>query len=252
MIRIGSYYGAPGEHRHHGVKTRTVAQMRTTTMKAIVQHQYGSSDVLVLEEVDSPTIGDGDVLVRVHAAGLHIGDWHVMTGQPYLMRVMGFGFRAPKARVRGMDVAGTVEAVGKDVSRFQAGMVGNRPLSQLRRVLTAGGTLVVVGGEGGGRWIGGVGRSLRALAVSPFVRQRLRMLLATANVKDLQVLKELIEAAKVRPVIDRTYPLGEMPEAMRSLETGRARGKIVITVRGADRAPAHGTSAWAESHPVTA
>ena len=68
-----------------------------------------------------PTIGDDDVLVRVHAAGVHIGDWHVMTGQPYLMRVVGFGFRAPKARVRGMDVAGTVEAVGKNVTQFQAG-----------------------------------------------------------------------------------------------------------------------------------
>src|SRR5512133_2351986 len=90
-------------------------------MKAIVQDQYGSPDVLALQEVDRPEIGDEDVLVRVRAAGVHIGDWHLMTGKPYLMRVMGFGFRAPKARVRGTDVAGTVEAVGRNVTRFRAG-----------------------------------------------------------------------------------------------------------------------------------
>src|SRR5438094_2880822 len=90
-------------------------------MKAIIQDQYGSPDVLELQEVAKPEIGDEDVLVRVHTAGVHIGDWHLMTGQPYLMRIMGFGFRAPKARVRGMDVAGVVEAVGKNVTRYQAG-----------------------------------------------------------------------------------------------------------------------------------
>ena len=93
-----------------------------TSMKAIVQDTYGSAEVLGLQEDRAPgQVGDDDVLLRVHAAGVHIGDWHVMTGQPYLMRIMGFGFRAPKARVRGMDVAGTVEAVGKNVTRFQAG-----------------------------------------------------------------------------------------------------------------------------------
>ena len=90
-------------------------------MKAIVQDQYGSPEVLKLRDIDRPDIGLDDVLVRVRAAGVHIGDWHLMTGQPYLMRVMGFGFRAPKARVRGIDVAGTVEAVGQNVTRFQAG-----------------------------------------------------------------------------------------------------------------------------------
>ena len=80
----------------------------TTTMKAMTQAQYGSPDVLHLQEVQKPEVGDDDVLLRVHAAGVHIGDWHVMTGEPRLMRIMGFGFRAPKARVRGMDVAGTV------------------------------------------------------------------------------------------------------------------------------------------------
>src|SRR5918912_4094195 len=91
------------------------------TMQAIVQDKYGSVDVLQLRDIKKPAIGVEDVLVRVRAAGVHIGDWHLMSGEPYLMRIIGFGFRAPKARVRGTDVAGTVEAVGQNVTRFQAG-----------------------------------------------------------------------------------------------------------------------------------
>ena len=91
-------------------------------MRAIVQDQYGeTAKVLRLDEIDQPQIGDNDVLVRVKAAGVHIGDWHVMAGLPYLLRVVGFGFRAPKVRVRGIDLAGTVEAVGQNVTRFQVG-----------------------------------------------------------------------------------------------------------------------------------
>ena len=90
-------------------------------MKAIVQDIYGSADVLEFVEVDKPVIGDSDVLVRVHAAGLHIGDWHVMTGLPYILRILGFGLRGPNIRIRGIDVAGTVECVGKSVSEFRAG-----------------------------------------------------------------------------------------------------------------------------------
>jgi NADPH:quinone reductase-like Zn-dependent oxidoreductase len=90
-------------------------------MKAIVQDRYGSADVLELRDIDKPVVGDGDVLLRVHAASAHIGDWHVMTGLPYLLRILGFGFRRPKARVRGMDAAGRVEEIGKDVTRFQPG-----------------------------------------------------------------------------------------------------------------------------------
>ena len=323
-------------------------------MQAIIQDQYGAPDVLAVQEVDRPEIGDDGVLVRVHAAGVHIGDWHLMTGLPYLMRVIGFGFRAPKARVRGMDVAGTVEAVGTHVTRLRAGddvfgtcdgafaeyasaradtlapkptnltfaqaaavptsacvalqalrdaggiqpgqrvlivgasggvglfavqlaksfgaevtgvcstakvalvravgadqvidytredvtrsgrrydlildLGGNRPLSQLRRALTPRGTLVLVGGEGGDRWIGTVGRTVRALVVSPFVRQNLRGVVGAAKAADLQLLKELIEAGKVTPVVDRTYPLREVPDAIRYLHEGHARGKIAITV----------------------
>lgn len=90
-------------------------------MKAIVQDRYGSADVLGAEDVALPAIGDDDVLVRVVAAGVDRGAWHFMTGQPYLMRILGFGFRAPKSRVPGTNIAGRVDAVGKNVTRFQVG-----------------------------------------------------------------------------------------------------------------------------------
>jgi NADPH:quinone reductase-like Zn-dependent oxidoreductase len=107
---------------------------------------------------------------------------------------------------------------------------GRRSLSQLRRALTPKGTLVIVGGEGGGRWMGGFLRNLRAPLLSRFVGQRLRMLTSKPGQEDLQVLRELIEAGKLTPRIGRTYPLGEAAEAMRALEAGNTRGKLVITV----------------------
>ena len=84
-----------------------------TAMRAIVQDAYGGADQLRVDQIPAPAVGVDDVLIGVRAAGVHIGDWHVMTGQPYLMRIMGFGFRAPKARVRGMDVAGTRRSRGR-------------------------------------------------------------------------------------------------------------------------------------------
>ena len=90
-------------------------------MKAVVQGTYGSPDVLELRDIDRPVVGDGDVLVRVHAAGVDPGVWHLMTGRPYLVRVMGYGLRTPKVGVRGRDVAGRVEAVGTNVTQVQPG-----------------------------------------------------------------------------------------------------------------------------------
>jgi NADPH:quinone reductase-like Zn-dependent oxidoreductase len=325
-------------------------------MKAIVQDRYGGPEVLEFRDIDQPVPTDDEVLVQVHAAGVHRGDWHIMTGLPYMIRIVvpTLGLRRPKVPVLGMDVAGTVEAVGADVTRFRpgdevfgwcdgafaeyacagedhfaakpaalgfeqaavvpisgfaalqgvrdvgevrpgqkvlvigaAGAVGwfavqlakafgaqvtgvagttqvelvrsigadevidytrtdvtdgsrhwdlildtggRRTLSQLRRALTPNGTLVIVGGEGGGRWMGGFLRNLRAPLVSRFVGQRLRMLASKENQEDLQTLRELLEAGKLTPLIGRTYPLGEVPEAMRALEAGDTRGKIVITV----------------------
>jgi NADPH:quinone reductase-like Zn-dependent oxidoreductase len=324
-------------------------------MKAIVQDTYGSPDVLELRDIDKPVPKDDEVLVRVLAAGVDAGVWHLMTGLPYLVRILGFGLRRPKTRVRGREVAGRVEAVGKDVTQFQPGeavfgicegsfaeyacaredksapkpvsltfeqaaavpisaltalqglrdqgqvqpgqkvlivgaaggvgsfavqlakafgadvagvcsttkvdlvrslgaddvidytrddfadgarhydvildTAGRRSLSHLRRALTPRGLLVIVGGEGGGRWSGGFERQLlRAPLLSLFVGQKLRALSTKERKEDLQVLRELIEAGKVTPVIDRTYPLGEVPEAVRYWGQGHARGKVVISV----------------------
>ena len=345
-------------------------------MKAMVQDKYGSPDVLSLQEIDTPEIGDDDVLIRVQAAGVHSGDWHLMKGEPYLMRVVGLGFSGPKARVRGMDVAGKVETVGKKVTRFQAGddvfgvcdgafaeharahqdkiahmpsnlsyelaaavptsactalqalrdageiqpgqkvliigasggvgmyavriaksfgaevtgvcrtakmdMVrsigadhvidytagdftrrgmrydlildtgGNRSLSALRRALTSHGTLVLVGGETDERLIGALGRSMRALILSPFVSQRLRMILAITKRDDLLFLKELIEAGKLTPIIDRTYPLSEVPDAIRYLSAGHAMGKIVINVAGEESRSVRESSVRTELDLATA
>jgi NADPH:quinone reductase-like Zn-dependent oxidoreductase len=107
---------------------------------------------------------------------------------------------------------------------------GNRPLRQLRGVLARRGTLVIVGGETGGRWLGGFDRSLRAPVLSRFVPQRLGAVIVSENAADLLVLAQLIESGQVTPVIDRTYPLSQAPDAIRYMQQGRARGKVVITV----------------------
>ncbi len=107
---------------------------------------------------------------------------------------------------------------------------GNPSLSRLRRALAPEGTLVIAGGEAGGRWLGGTDRQLRALLLSRFVSQKLTTFICQENHEDLLVLKELIEAGKIAPVIDRIYPLSETPKAIRYLEQGHARGKVVITL----------------------
>jgi NADPH:quinone reductase-like Zn-dependent oxidoreductase len=107
---------------------------------------------------------------------------------------------------------------------------GNSPLSRLRRALTPTGTLLVAGGETDGRWLGGSDRQVRALLLSPFVGQKLGTFVSRENHEDMIVLKELIEAGKVTPIVDRTYPLSDVPEAIRYLREGQARGKVVITV----------------------
>jgi NADPH:quinone reductase-like Zn-dependent oxidoreductase len=107
---------------------------------------------------------------------------------------------------------------------------GNRRLAHLRRALVPKGTLVIVGGETGGRWLGGFDRSLRAVLLSPFVSQNLRMLASTENADDLNALRELVESGQVIPAVDRTYSLSETPAAIQQLHDGRVRGKIAITI----------------------
>ena len=329
------------------------------TMRAIVQAGYGSADVLQLAEIGRPAAGDGEVLLRVHAAGLDRGTWHQMAGQPYAIRLVS-GLRAPKNPVPGLDVAGTVVAAGADVTRFavgdevfgigqgsfaeyararqdklarkpasltygQAAVVavsgltalqglrdagrlqpgqnvlitgasggvgsyavqiakalgaevtgvastgkldlvralgadhvldytrddfaagpqlydlildigGNSPLARLRRALTPAGTLVIAGGEDGGRWTG-MSRQLRALARSPFTRQRLTTFISRHRGADLETLAQLIQAGQLTPVIGKTYPLRQAPDAMRDLLAGHARGKLAITVTTPDEPP---------------
>src|SRR5437660_3274707 len=321
-------------------------------MKAIFQDRYGSTDVLQFGDVEKPEVGDDEVLVRVHAAGVDRGVWHLMTGLAYPMRLM-YGLRKPKTPVPGMDVAGIVETVGANVTRFKPGdevfgigkgtfaeyarasenklvakpvnlsfeqaavvtisglaalhavrdegkvrpgqkvliigaaggvgtyavqiakafggevtavcsttkidlvrsigadhvidytrddfadgarhwdvildIAGNRSLSHLRRALTPRGTLVIVGGEEGGKWLG-LGRPLMASLLSLFTSQRLRMLLPKERLEDIETLKDLAESGKITPVVERTYELSEAAEAIRRIEAGHARGKLVITV----------------------
>src|SRR6266498_4637075 len=119
-VRVVRYArGSGGVQGCHRWRAICFPARRRATMKAIVQDTYGTPDVLELRDIDKPVVGDDDLLVRVHAAGVDAGVWHLMTGLPYLMRIMGFGLRAPKARVRGRAVAGRVEAAGGAVTQFR-------------------------------------------------------------------------------------------------------------------------------------
>ena len=340
-------------------------------MKAIVQENYGSPlDVLNLKDIDKPVLKDDEVRVRVRAASVHPDVWHVVRGLPYVLRTMGAGLLRPKNRVPGTDVAGRVEVVGKDVTRFQPGdevfgetikgyqwtnggayaeyvsvpqdalalkpanvtfeqaaavptsglialqilpnegrlqpgqsvlvngagggvgalavqiakaygaevagvdnpeklemvrslgadhvidytkedftqgderydlifdIPGNHPFSDCRRVLTPEGRYVLIGhdrfGQGAGRWLGSVPRVLKLVALSPFVSQLPTPNFSTFSMpgkkNQMAILQGLLEAGKLIPVVDRTYPLREVPEAIRYLAEGDAQGKVVITL----------------------
>lgn len=319
-------------------------------MQAVHQHRYGSSDQLTLTELPNPVPGPHDVLVRVRAAGVDRGTWHLMAGRPYALR-LAFGLRRPKHPIPGRDVAGVVVEVGAQVTRVTVGdevigtadgsfaelavvpesritrkpaslsfeeaailpvsgltalqavrdaarvrpgdqvlvigasggvgsyavqiaaaygaevtgvasgakadlvrslgttrvidytrddiddaarydvvldIAGLRPLGQLRRLLTERGTLVIVGGEGGDRWLGGTHRQFAALALSPFTRQRLTALLSTESTDDLQILARLVEDGRVRAPLERTYPLREAALAIDHVAAGHARGKVAV------------------------
>jgi NADPH:quinone reductase-like Zn-dependent oxidoreductase len=112
---------------------------------------------------------------------------------------------------------------------------GNRPLARLRQALTPRGRLIIVGGENGGRWLGGTDRQIRARLLSMFVRQQLRTFISKENERDLVTLREMIEAGTLTPAVDRSYPLDEVPAAIRHLLDGHTRGKIVTAVHDPDR-----------------
>jgi NADPH:quinone reductase-like Zn-dependent oxidoreductase len=334
-------------------------QASPATMQAIVQEAYGSADVLHEARVPRPAIKENEVLVKVRAAGLDRGTWHVTTGLPFALR-LAYGFRAPRNPVPGLDLAGTVEAVGAKVTRFAVGdqvfgsgkgsfaeyaaarenqlahkpagisfeqaaavpvsactalialraagidpgkgpvakelkvlitgasggvgsyavqiakaagaevtgvasaakadlvrelgadhvidyasrdfadgserydviidIAGNPSVSRLRRALTSSGTAVITGGEEGGSWTGSLDRQFRAVVLSPFIRQRLTMIVGTQTAADLEYLAGILEPGTITPAIDRSYPLAQVPDAMRYLDAGKARGKVVITI----------------------
>ncbi len=325
-------------------------------MKAVMHRCYGSPDVLRLEAIQKPTPADNEVLVRIHAAAVNPLDWHYMRGKPYIMR-METGLGAPRNARLGVDFGGTVEAIGKNVTRFKPGdevfggkygafaeyvsvaedgalalkpanltfeqassvgiagitalqalrdgggiqpgqkilingasggvgtfavqvakslgaevtgvcstrnvemvrslgadhvvdytkedyakggerydvildNVGNRSLSDNRRVLSRKGKYVLVGGGGpdAGPWIGVFAGPIKALVLSWFVSQDMGLFMADMNQKDLTILGDLMQAGKVTPVIDRSYRLDDIAEAMSYLEKGHARGKVVINL----------------------
>jgi len=322
-------------------------------MRAIMQRSYGSPEVLESADVDRPAVGDDDVLVRVRAASVHPGDYFLMTGEPYVVR-LAFGLRRPRHPIPGRDLAGVVAAVGKDVVDLQPGdevfgwsttgtlaeyacvpaaqlvrtpanlsagqaaavstsgvtalqalrdiahvqpgqavlitgasggvgtfavqiakalgaevtavcstrnvelvrsvgadhiidytrtdftrtglrydvifdSVEAQSLSEVRRALTPIGTLIPNSGRGG-LWVGPLGRIVKARARSLFTRQTLRPFTSVGKRQDLLDLAELLEAAQLTPVIDRTYPLSQAAEALRYVGAGHTRGKVVITV----------------------
>ncbi|MFT4709969.1 MAG: NADPH:quinone reductase-like Zn-dependent oxidoreductase [Planctomycetota bacterium] len=335
-------------------KATPVAPPSQPSMTAMVHDTYGGPEVLTIREVPIPVLAPDEVLVQVRAAGLDRGVWHLMTGLPYLIRAVGFGLRAPKNPILGMDVAGVVHSIGSAVTDYQPGdevygicngsfaeyaavketklalkprnldftqaaavpisagtalqgiqdhagagpgkhvlitgagggvgtyavqiakhlgatvtavdgptkqdllrslgadhtidyrsedftksgiqydaimdIAGNRSLRDLRRALTPKGKLVITGGEEGDRWIGGVDRQLRAMAMSPFTSQTLGTFIAHESNKSLQTLTTWVEAGQIKPIIDRTFPLSEGPAAMRYMIESHVQGKVVITV----------------------
>lgn len=320
-------------------------------MTAIVQDRYGSADVLELRRIERPRPRPDEVIVRVHAAGIDYGVWHLMEGMPYAVR-LATGLRRPRNPVRGLELAGTVEEVGSAVTRFAPGdqvfgigegsfaqyarasesklvhkpsglgfeeaavvpvsattalvglraakieagqsvlitgagggvgsyavqlaramgaevtavcstskldlvrslgathvidytredisqggrmydaiidLAGRRSVAALRSVLAPTGTLVILGGEGGGRWLG-MGRQIWSQIVGIATRQKFRSPLALVNQPDLLVLTEMLAVGKLKPVVDRRYALSDAPTAVRALAGGHSRGKSVITI----------------------
>jgi NADPH:quinone reductase-like Zn-dependent oxidoreductase len=177
----------------------------------------------------------GQKVLIIGAAG-GVGSFAVQIARALGAEVTGVCSRSKTELVRSIGADHAIDYTREDFAdgRHHYDVIldtaGRRSLSHLRRALTPEGTLVVVGGEGGGRWFGGTDRQIRALMLSPFVRQNLRTFVSMPKSEGLVALKELIEAGKVTPVIDRTYPLSEVSEAIRYWEQGHARGKVVITV----------------------
>lgn len=184
---------------------------------------------------DQARVQPGDNVLILGASG-GVGTFAVQIAKAFGGEVIGVCSTAKVDLVRSIGADHVIDYTRDDViggeQRYDAilDIGGNRRLSHLRRGLTPGGRLVIIGGETGGRWIGGYDRGFRAQLLSPFVGQKLGGFMASENSADLIVLRALIESGKVTPAIDRTYPLSEAPAAIRYVQEGRARGKVVITI----------------------
>jgi NADPH:quinone reductase-like Zn-dependent oxidoreductase len=204
-----------------------------TFEQAAVVAIMGSTALQALR--DHGKVRQGQQVLVIGASG-GVGTYAVQIAKAFGAKVTGVCSTAKVEMVRSIGADHVIDYTQEDFAegdqRYDLilDIGGNSSLSRLRRALNPQGTLVIVGGEGGGRWLGGLQRQLWATMLSPFVGQKLGTFVSTQNHEDLLVLKEFIESGKVTPVIDRTYPLAEVPEAMRYLEGGHARGKVVITV----------------------
>jgi len=180
--------------------------------------------------------------VLVHGASGGVGTFAVQIAKSYGADVTGVCSTAKMDMVRSIGADDVVDYTHENFAdrgqRYDLilDIQGNPTLSDCRRALRPRGTLVIVGGSGG-PWLMGVDRWIRALVLSLVVRQKLRIRIHTDSHDDLVVMKELIEAGKVAPVVDRTYPLSEVPDAVRYVQEGHARGKVVITVVSATSQP---------------
>ena len=334
---------------------RAEAQSVSTHVRAVTQARYGNSEVLHLDTIERPTPEADEVLIEVHAAGIDRGTEHLMTGTPYLIRLVGYGLTKPKNSVPGLDVSGVIVEVGSAVTRFEIGdavfgiangsfadyatakqeklvhkpenvgfedagasavsgitalqaltdvgqlesgqrvlvigasggvgsfavqlakalgatvhgvagtsnlelvrslgadhvydhrqtdladiderydlvldIGGRNSVHKLRGVLAKTGTLVIVGGEDGNRFTGGIGRQLLAMALSPFVAQRLTTFISKEHHSFMERLAEYLVSGDVVPSIGARFELDDTQQAMHLLETGQASGKSVIVVK---------------------
>jgi NADPH:quinone reductase-like Zn-dependent oxidoreductase len=174
--------------------------------------------------------------VLIIGAGGGVGTFAVQLAKAFSAEVTGVCSTTKVELVRSIGADRVIDYTREDFAgsrgRYDVilDIAGNLSLSHLRRVLAPEGTLVIVGGEGGGKWLGGIDRQLRALVLSLFVGQKLGTWIATQPKEDLEALGKLLEVGKLTPVVDRTFPLNEVPEAIRYLRDGRAHGKVVITL----------------------
>ncbi len=188
-----------------------------------------------LQAVRKANVKPGKKVLIIGASG-GVGSFAVQIATAYGVEVTGVCSTGKIDLVRSLGADHVIDYTRDDFADGQhrydviLDTGGNRRLSHLRRALTRRGTLVIVGGETGGRWLGGYDRSLRAALLSPLVSQKLGMLSSTENAEDLRVLRDLIESGQITPAIDRTYPLSETPAAIQYMSDGHAQGKVVITV----------------------